>query len=315
MIYICIPAHNEEQTVGVVLWKVRQVMAELGRDYQLLVADDGSTDRTPAVLQPYTRVLPLTVYRTDTRRGYAAALELLLREALRRSEYPRRDVIIVLQADFSEDPQHVETLVKRIESGADIIASNTVYGGVRPTRKYRWGRAAMNRLLRRFAWPERVRDPLAGLNAYRVATVKRALEERNGGRLLQHEGWAANAELLKEAAPHARRVDVVELEHRRERLQREERFHFMPVFREVFALVRGRVTDPLPPEQLQADSVHGGRALRTPVAESLRDSVAHNGASREGGDRRRNGPARRHGENDRKTGGRTRKAPSAGQSA
>ena len=101
MIYICIPAHNEEQTVGVVLWKVRQVMAELGRDYQLLVADDGSTDRTPAVVEPYTRVLPLTVYRTETRRGYAAAVELLLREAVGRSEYPRRDVVVVLQADFT----------------------------------------------------------------------------------------------------------------------------------------------------------------------------------------------------------------------
>lgn len=279
MIYICIPAHNEEQTVGVVLWKVRQVMAELGRDYQLLVADDGSTDRTPAVVEPYTRVLPLTVYRTETRRGYAAAVELLLREAVSRSEYPRRDVVVVLQADFTEDPQHVETLIKRIESGADIVASNTVYGGVLPTRSYRWGRAVLNRLLRRFDWPADVRDPLASLNAYRIATVKRAIEERADRRLLHHHGASANAELLRQSVPHARRIDVVELEHRRERLQRPQRFHFMTALSEVLALVRGRAVSAIPLEALGPDSVQGGRSLRTLVAESLRDETVPNGAA------------------------------------
>ena len=80
MIYICIPAHNEEQTVGVVLWKIRQVMAEFPRDYQILVADDASTDKTSEVLNPYARVLPLTVVRSEQRRGYSASVEMLLRE-------------------------------------------------------------------------------------------------------------------------------------------------------------------------------------------------------------------------------------------
>ena len=85
MIYICIPAHNEEQTVGVVLWKIRQVLTEFPRDYQLLVADDASTDKTADVLAPYARVLPLTVLRNSERRGP------LRRNQRRRSPRPRRD--------------------------------------------------------------------------------------------------------------------------------------------------------------------------------------------------------------------------------
>ena len=81
MIYICIPAYNEERTIGVVLWKVRQVMAELGRDYEVLVVDDGSTDGTPDVMEPYARVMPLHVRRHDKRQGYAASLEALVRAA------------------------------------------------------------------------------------------------------------------------------------------------------------------------------------------------------------------------------------------
>ena len=35
MIYICLPVHNEAQTVGVLLWKIRNVMAEFGRTPQI----------------------------------------------------------------------------------------------------------------------------------------------------------------------------------------------------------------------------------------------------------------------------------------
>jgi hypothetical protein len=275
VIYLCIPAHNEEQTVGVVLWKIRQVMAELQRDYQLLVADDASSDRTLEVLEPYMRVLPLTVFRNAERRGYAASLEMLVREAVKRSDYPRRDVVITLQADFTDEPGHVATLLKRLESGADIVASNALPARNAP-RLVRWWRPVLNRLVRRLGWPEEVHDPLNGFNAFRVQTVKRAIEERKGGRLLRAEGWAANAQLLHEAAPHARRVDAVELQAHPERLQRASRFLFMPAFNQVLGLRRGRDSDALlAVDALAPASVLGGpSSQRSLVAESLREEAA-----------------------------------------
>ena len=44
VIYVCIPAHNEASTVGVLLWKTRKAMAEFDRDYRVVVLDDASTD-------------------------------------------------------------------------------------------------------------------------------------------------------------------------------------------------------------------------------------------------------------------------------
>ncbi|MGH7733404.1 MAG: glycosyltransferase, partial [Gemmatimonadales bacterium] len=61
MIYVCVPCHNEAETVGLLLWKVRQVFSDFPREYQLLVGDDASTDQTAEVLRPYAKVLPLTV--------------------------------------------------------------------------------------------------------------------------------------------------------------------------------------------------------------------------------------------------------------
>ena len=79
MIYVCIPAHNEGRTIGVLLWKIRKVMLEFARDYEVLVLDDASTDETQDVLARYQKALPVRVLREEQRVGYPRAVEHLLR--------------------------------------------------------------------------------------------------------------------------------------------------------------------------------------------------------------------------------------------
>src|SRR5918911_166029 len=123
MIYICIPSYNEAPTIGLLLWKIRQVFAGFPREYQLLVLDDASQDATPEVLERYTRVLPLTVVRHQDRRGYAESVEELLRVAVERTDRPKRDAAILMHADFAHGPQFIPDLVRRIESGADLVVA------------------------------------------------------------------------------------------------------------------------------------------------------------------------------------------------
>src|SRR5438045_6020956 len=118
MIYVLIPAHNEAGTVGVLLWKVRQLFTSFNREYQLIVVNDGSTDATDEILAPYTRALPLTLLTHRQRQGYARSLEVLFREAVRRSDRPRRDIAITMQADFSESPDEILDIIKKLEGGA-----------------------------------------------------------------------------------------------------------------------------------------------------------------------------------------------------
>src|SRR5213596_3703966 len=123
MINTCVPVHNEERTVGLVLWKVRQVFTAFEREYQIIACDDASTDVSADVLTSYARVLPLTVIHHPSRQGYAKSLEELLRVALQRTDRPKRDCAITLHADFVHAPETMEEMVKRVESGADLVVA------------------------------------------------------------------------------------------------------------------------------------------------------------------------------------------------
>ncbi|MBW3628619.1 MAG: glycosyltransferase family 2 protein [Gemmatimonadetes bacterium] len=224
MIYICIPTHDEAPTIGLLLWKIRRVMDHFPRDYELLVLDDASTDGTQDVLAPYSRVLPLTVLRNTERAGYAASVERLIREVVARASHPRRDMMVVLQADFSEAPEDIPLLVKRIEGGADLVAATVADRGEVEPRSIRWARKGFPLLLKRAPLPEGIEDPLCGFRAYRVAILKRALAERGAARLITTEGWAANVELLLALAPFARRAEGTGVASRYDRRQRETRF-------------------------------------------------------------------------------------------
>ncbi|HEX2203388.1 MAG TPA: glycosyltransferase family 2 protein, partial [Longimicrobium sp.] len=248
MIYICIPALNEARTVGVLLWRIRQVMDQFPRDYQILVCDDGSTDETPEVLAPYARVLPLTVIRHERTQGYAAALEKLIREAVHRSSHPKRDVLVTLQADFTESPDDIPGLLKKVEGGADVVGATVVGTEGELTRAHRWTRRGLPWLLSRAPLPREVRDPFSGFRAYRVAVLKRALQDRDGKPLLTRSGWAANAELLMAVAPHARRAEDAEVQMRYTRRERGTRFRPWGTLLDVWELARrARRLAPLAP--------------------------------------------------------------------
>ena len=218
MIYVCVPVHNEAQTAGLVLWKVRQVFTAFQREYQLLVCDDASTDGTGEVLGRYSRVLPLSIVTHRERRGYAKSLEELLRLALERTDRPKRDCAITLPADFLYSPEAMDDMVKRIESGSDLVVAEQVQGlGARP-RALRFVRHWTPRLLRVHG----LRDSVSGFLALRLITLRQALRP-NTPTLLSTDGWIANAELLARLMPHARRVDTLAVTGRYDMQQRPSR--------------------------------------------------------------------------------------------
>jgi glycosyltransferase involved in cell wall biosynthesis len=244
VIYVCIPAHDEAATIGVLLWKTRKVLSEFGRDFRIVVHDDASTDDTSQVLQRYVRALPLTVLRSEHRVGYGRSVEKLLRHVQAEATYPKRDCAVVMQGDFTEDPQDVISLVKVIEGGSDIVAGQRTQNGRPQPAGMKVVRWAARTLLGTKLAGTRVSDPLGGMRAYRVIVLKKALRDRPEP-LIRSDGWAANAEILGQLLPHARRISEVQLEPRYELRMRPSRFRPLRTLLSV-ARLRGSLPTPSP---------------------------------------------------------------------
>jgi dolichol-phosphate mannosyltransferase len=222
MIYVCIPSFDEATTVGLLLWKIRRVFGEFPREYQLLVSDDGSSDHTAELLEPYAKVLPLTVVRHGARQGYAASVEELLRMALELTDRPKRDCAILMHADFSHGPEIIPEFIRRIDSGADLVIGEGTLSG-EPSRGQRWLRRSAPWLLKGRLGVPGVRDIVSGFGAIRLVCLRNAIRAQSGPLLTASDGWVANAELYARLAHHARRIEAVPVTERHDLRQRAAR--------------------------------------------------------------------------------------------
>ena len=194
---------------------------DFSREYEIIVYDDASTDSTRETLEPYSEVIPLSVIGGKERVGYGRALEILCREVTRRTRYPRRDAMIVMQADFTDQPEQIPELVKRFEGGADIVT--TTQGSVgAPVQVKRLKRLA--EWIRRVTMPRNApAEAFATFRCYRIAVLKDLIKSAGDAPLVTSDGWAANAELLFRTAPFARRIETLPQETRYDLRVRETR--------------------------------------------------------------------------------------------
>ncbi len=287
MIYVLVPAHNEAPTVGLLLWKVRQAFTAFNREYQIIVVNDASTDTTDDVLAPYVRALPLTLLTNRRRQGYARSLELLLRAAIQRTDRPRRDYAVTLQADFSDSPDDLVELVKRLEGGADIaVADRRAQAGTPPLA--RLARRALNAVARaRLGVP--VGDCTGTMRAYRLAVIERLVRDAGEKPFLSGDGWSADLDLLAKAARHARRIEAVPVATARPDGARASRSR--PV-RDAWTALRGlgRIRDGLDGKgaAAPASDIEPAETTETVRAQGQRPD----GSTPRGGDRERRGDGR-----------------------
>ncbi|MEP6778335.1 MAG: glycosyltransferase family 2 protein [Gemmatimonadaceae bacterium] len=208
MLYLAIPAHNEAATIGVLLWRLRTVLAEFPREYEAVVYDDASTDSTLEILQSYSSVMPLTILRGERRLGYAGAVDALCRYASKQTRYPRRDAILLLQGDFTDPPALVPEFAKRFEGGADIVVGERTALRTAPKSVRRLIRATPW-LLRFFVGVQGVHDLTSSYRLIRISVLRDLLRNVGDAPVCSGDATIANVDLLLKLVPLARRVEAI----------------------------------------------------------------------------------------------------------
>lgn len=106
---IVIPLYNEAGNVALLQQEIRQALP--GRQYELILVDDGSTDDTVARVEPSPEVR-LLEFRQNA--GQSAAM-------LAGMQAASAPVVVLLDGDLQNDPADIPTLLAEIERGADLV--------------------------------------------------------------------------------------------------------------------------------------------------------------------------------------------------
>jgi len=123
-----IPTFNEKENIGQMIEAINEVGAKNPKwSNEILVVDDYSADGTATVVQEYKKKFPNVHLLLKEKEGLGRALIIGYEYALKKLH---ADLVIPNDADFQWDPLDYPKLVKKIESGYDVVvASRHVPGG------------------------------------------------------------------------------------------------------------------------------------------------------------------------------------------
>jgi rSAM/selenodomain-associated transferase 2/rSAM/selenodomain-associated transferase 1 len=195
-ISVVIPALDEEKSIGSVLAAIPRWVDDI------IVVDNGSTDQTATVAQTHgARVV------AEPRRGYGQACLTGI------GMLSRTDVVVFLDADFSDHPDEMDRLVDPIlRDEADLVIGSRILGAREPgalAPQARFGNRLACGLIRLF-WGVRFTD-LGPFRAIRHSTLRRLrMQDVDFGWTVEMQVKAAVASVRTAEVPvsYRRRIGV-----------------------------------------------------------------------------------------------------------
>ena len=121
-ISIIIPAYNEENTIKLVLDKVLLAVLPEGTTREIIVVDDGSCDKTGAVLGPYAKRENVKILK-QANKGKTAAV-------VRGIGAATGDIILVQDADLEYNPDDYAALIEPIIANNALVVYGSRFKGI-----------------------------------------------------------------------------------------------------------------------------------------------------------------------------------------
>ena len=195
---VVVPAYNEAHRLPEALEKLSSWARKTNRKIQLIVVDDGSSDRTREIASNFEApflVVRLLENERNRGKGHSVRRGMLAAE----TDAP----ILMTDADLSSPIEEVEKLLPKLAEGFDVVIGSrmmpesVIEPPRRPMRRLMgWG----FRLVRRLILLSGIRDTQCGFKLFTAAAARDAFTD------MKSEGWAFDSEALALAKKHGHRV-------------------------------------------------------------------------------------------------------------
>lgn len=193
---VIVPAYNEERRIASCLKVLTAYLERVGLDYEIVVSEDGSTDRTCEIVGEYARLNPrIRLLHSDRRLGKGGGI-------LRGIEEAEGEAIVMVDVDLSAPPSQIPRLLEALKEADLALGSRNLPEsriGVKPPLHRRILNRAFN-LLFRLLFKAEIHDTQCGFKAGWRRILLNLKDD------ITVKGFAFDVELIVEALRKGYRV-------------------------------------------------------------------------------------------------------------
>ncbi len=113
---VVVPFHNEEDNVTALYDQLKAVMEQVGESFELVLVDDGSSDRSYKLLEEIAAV-DSRVLVVKLRRNFGQTSALAAGFDHAQGEY-----ILAMDGDLQHDPAEIPGFLEKLEEGYDVVS-------------------------------------------------------------------------------------------------------------------------------------------------------------------------------------------------
>jgi dolichol-phosphate mannosyltransferase len=120
LLSVVFPVYNEEEAIPILLQTIRPVLKGLDCDYEILFVNDGSRDRTAALLKEAAaqdrRIKLLSFSRNF---GHQMAITAGM-------DFASGDAVVIMDADLQDPPELLPEMVRLFREGYDVVSPQRI---------------------------------------------------------------------------------------------------------------------------------------------------------------------------------------------
>ena len=116
-ISVLIPLLNEQESLPELQQRLRDALDNIGKPYEIIYINDGSTDNTQHILEDFHKRFP-TVKVIEFNKNYGQHMALFA-----GFQSCQGDIIITIDGDLQNPPEEIPKLVHKMEEGYEVVAT------------------------------------------------------------------------------------------------------------------------------------------------------------------------------------------------